>query len=708
MPLSGSSWSAVAQESTLAWQCYAIDSSYPAGAVALVGCNENDKGGNDNKIGANTCWLEDEASLNQNRTVLSNDSADFPPNWRNVLWSYDDAADAATASDYQTSQNSDELLRERSESINTTRAMGDFHSRENLSPAQLEQVRWRAGDDTVSDYSYEIGLDPVVRQTLLEYANHMGVTETFRDLLIDGEPLEEGTDEYIVLQGHNWYIERPDNHWNSNMHWISPRDEPAHDDFLRTLGSTGFDRYLDALGKHFGLDGLVVYHLTFIAVTHCQEGYVHRDFGGVDGKAFNIIVPLMLVNETEPELKLVQDDDDDRVGAYKYRYNVGSIVGDYTYHATANCDYRGTGQMRMAATIYLADVNVHNLHALLDSFTQLYPPADATHLYQRKGRHWSPTDPNKKLPDQLLVNDPPMGSVQTGQMEQLMWQNGQIALHNLFYIRLPLNFQTALLDFANDAAVLPTLANLIVEGKSRYQPGNYGHLTGHNDDNEEWYIARPPPDEDSDLHTLSPAEPVSFEQVLCAMSHGGFDDVLESIGNRLQLESLTVYEVTFFAVHRYAPSHQSIRWDSKRLGKNMLELVVPLVLVDDVGPEMLVQRANVHSPKTTTTAAATEGVLHYKHQNDFGVVFVGEGDFVVGMAPHDYEVQQQMHVGMSIRLAEITEENMNQVLDSLTQDYPPVDPIHLWNNFAGWHWNKSDPSIHLPQWEEEEEEEEDN
>jgi hypothetical protein len=75
----------------------------------------------------------------------------------------------------------------------------------------------------------------------LDYCNRTGITDTFQHLLIEGNPLNPGGYLYTLFRDYNWYIQRPESHWKSNMHWISPADEAGHEDYLRFLSAGGFD-----------------------------------------------------------------------------------------------------------------------------------------------------------------------------------------------------------------------------------------------------------------------------------------------------------------------------------------------------------------------------------------------------------------------------------------------------------------------------------
>ena len=69
------------------------------------------------------------------------------------------------------------------------------------------------------------------------------------------------------------------------------------------------------------------------------------------------------------------------------------------YHATSAVDYRVKREMRLAATIYIADVNEENVKSIQDQYTQVYPPKDHELLLSWAGRHWRPDDPSVKLPE---------------------------------------------------------------------------------------------------------------------------------------------------------------------------------------------------------------------------------------------------------------------------------------------------------------------
>mmetsp|Transcript_3895 Transcript_3895/g.8588 ORF Transcript_3895/g.8588 Transcript_3895/m.8588 type:complete len:345 (-) Transcript_3895:182-1216(-) len=284
----------------------------------------------------------------------------------------------------------------------TTRVDGlDDNLSSRLLCGDVLPMMWDGGQQ-YSENAFRVGLPPQLLGELLAYANRMGITDYYRGLVVEGKPFQPGQEAAVTFLDHNWMVHRPQSHWASNMHWISPADETAHNDYLQVLSAGGFDRVLERVGAYFDLKGLSAYHLSFIGVSHCEKGFIHADVNDSGRRAFNMIVPLIL-EEEGPELEILSDDEA-TTRYYKYEYNVASMVGDSALHATASCDYRTKGSMRMAATVYIGDISRDNVNHLLLSLTQAYPPVgDAQHLLDRAGGHWSSTDPSKKLPLPITV-----------------------------------------------------------------------------------------------------------------------------------------------------------------------------------------------------------------------------------------------------------------------------------------------------------------
>ena len=276
---------------------------------------------------------------------------------------------------------------------------GDFVSSP-LEIGEIESLKWNEASglpagEVVTPNAFRLGVGKKIRQTMLEYCNKTGITTRARRITIGGGSLNPGMDELATIGGSSWCVQRHSSHGQSNLHWISPADEDAHVDFLSALSFAGFDKILGDIGSHFcHFETLAVYQVSFICVSKCKEGRLHYDITGSGGRAFNIIVPLILANNTGPELEVRPSNDEDppTVGEYRYERDSAIMLGDDAFHATGEVDY--DGEFRLAMSLYVADIRSDNINALKESFTNYYE----TDLLSRVGSHWSKRNERVCLP----------------------------------------------------------------------------------------------------------------------------------------------------------------------------------------------------------------------------------------------------------------------------------------------------------------------
>ena len=554
-----------------------------------------------------------------------------------------------------------------------------------LPPNGIRQVRWSDTGEPVSEYAWEVGLHSNFTDTMLSFAKDIGVIDAFRDVLLDGYNVPAGNERDVVLNGHNFYIQRPHSQWQSNMHWISPRDDAAYDRFLRALGAAGFDGTIRTIGQHFGFDSLVAYHLSFMALTHREGSYIHVDFTKVNGNAFNVIVPLELVDGSGPELEMQDDDNDNtqktRVGLYNYQNHVATVIGNDMLHGTATCDYRDQREIRLAVSVFLAHLEPSSAEAIFRSYVPPETLVNMTTLpYTLRSRHWKAKDPSVRLPGPLLLNDVIHSSLSSspGTVQPVTWKNRRWSIPNVYHVGLPTDADQSLLRFAADSGVVARLQSAVV-GVDQSQAFSEGSPPTNNPN---WHVQKA--SDESNLHALQPSDESTFFRVLQALSGAGFDRVLKGIGTRLGLNSLSVYDVAFLGVNHYKPS-KGTRWTVKRFGPNIFEFIIPLTIVPDVGPEVLIQ---VDDPSSQNRA-------YLKQQLQSAYMF-GDG-VITSVAPHDYSIQQSMNMALLLRLADISSSNIRSVVATIGGTYPPrnVESFRE-QGFAGAHWNRTDHRVRLP------------
>jgi hypothetical protein len=560
-----------------------------------------------------------------------------------------------------------------------TMPMCDFELPD-LKPGDIQQIRWKESGDVVTENAHIMGMKPQVREKMLEYCDRMGITERFRDLTYRGNSLEPGASKDVKLQGLDWHVQRPDPHWHSNMHWISPSDANAHEDYLRALSAAGFDDVLQQIGKHFGFKGLAAYHVTFIAVSQCSKGYIHYDATHTGAKVFNVIFPLLLANETGPELD-VQDDEefedgDKKVGRLRYRYDVASMMGDDAYHATSAADYGRKKEMRMAATVYIADIEEDNIGPILSDFTQNYPSPDRPDLLLKMaGKHWKANDPYVILPEPFVADfeDSPIIDLK---ILPMIWKRTQKRVSGFVYrIGLPSTVRSQLLDYATNIGITERYQNLLLDGEglqvhSSKTQGVMEEFKGLN-----WFIQRPAGIWDSNMHWISPGDAATHEDFLKQLSLGGFDKVLESIGEYFELDGLVAYHLSFMGVSHCTGGY--VHHNLSGTHGKAFNIIVPLITVDGATPAEL---------KIEDTDDQTGG---YRYEYDEASIIGDYARHTTGRV--DYREQGKYRLAVSIYIADVNEGNGKAILEDSIQAYPPQaeEGEELLLSWAGRHWKSS-------------------
>jgi len=262
-----------------------------------------------------------------------------------------------------------------------------------LEPGEVMRIFRNDDSETpISEYGCRVGLPPQLRREILAYCDEVGMIDRIRKLLEN--PLDSDEMKVFEMGSDHWNAHRPPTHtWNSNMHWVEPYDDSTNQNFLKVLGRGGFDEVLDSMGKFFDLDGIYIFSISIISVSNAYgQSYLHHDFINTGGKGFNVIIPLISVENSPPEL-FVQDETTDYETLYAIKYNdeTAVVTADSFYHKTSPVDYDITkGEMRISATIYFGDINEDNIEEFVGDSTPIEPEDTRETLLEKSGSHWSP------------------------------------------------------------------------------------------------------------------------------------------------------------------------------------------------------------------------------------------------------------------------------------------------------------------------------
>jgi hypothetical protein len=278
-----------------------------------------------------------------------------------------------------------------------------------LQPLQIVPVRWARSGKVVTDGAFRIGLRPSLGEHILAYLQEIGLVKQVENELFDFDPSESDfwtSKKFNFLNNTEWFIERQKESMEEYQKGLAvdlmPADEASHADFLKALSAAGFDEVIRAVGKHFGWRGAVMTHLSLLAILYAEEDFEsHSDFYDTGRKAYNVLVPLKIVEGSSgKELAIQPTHDVVEFGHHKYRIDEGILVGDYAFHATRATDYRSfQREYRFFAGLYLADVDESNKKAATpDYYMKGYPHHDADIAFRNAGKHWNPEDATIMLP----------------------------------------------------------------------------------------------------------------------------------------------------------------------------------------------------------------------------------------------------------------------------------------------------------------------
>lgn len=251
------------------------------------------------------------------------------------------------------------------------------------------------------DYVLRVGFPDGFVDKMQQWAEEMGILEMLQKYVTE-RPLEVHGEERFKVNGGRWWTRRFDSYWYSNMHYVTPDDDEANEQYYHALHEAGFDQVLQGVGDYLGVDKLSCYYPSFIVVTHCVNTFMHSD-SEFDPVA-NLIWPLVQVNTSDPELILgASDDSNDLHVPYRYEREAGILVGHGGMHGTAPTDYRGTDGLRIVASVYMGDLSKFS-EPEWNEFVDLwvdppYPKYKQGQLHHALHNriHWDRNDPTASL-----------------------------------------------------------------------------------------------------------------------------------------------------------------------------------------------------------------------------------------------------------------------------------------------------------------------
>lgn len=225
---------------------------------------------------------------------------------------------------------------------------------------------------------------------LLDFIRQRNLWSVF-ERCADGT-VECGVVSEDIVKNTEWVIDRRPLPTNCDMHWVFPANEDTFNDLLANLSIGCLGQLLRGVGSvsPASIKNLVIYNMAFAVVTYCDSLRLHVDnHTQMGSKAWTIIVPIKLADDSPPELE-VQQPHSRVVTAVKYDVSHSIIFDSRTFHGTSVVRY--SSGYRVCLLIAVANItNSSTAKLLLEDITAGFPPKNDHELllnWAKKSPHW--------------------------------------------------------------------------------------------------------------------------------------------------------------------------------------------------------------------------------------------------------------------------------------------------------------------------------
>ena len=261
--------------------------------------------------------------------------------------------------------------------------------------------------------------------------------------------------------------------------------------------------------------------------------------------------------------------------------------------------------------------------------------------------------------------------LQPGQVEPVRWRrdNKAVCPYTLA-VGLPPSLRETLLQFAEKRGLVDLFRKALYENP--VEPEGLKILFNEDKDQGKWCIMRPQSYWNSNMHWIDAADEAAYEEGLAILAKGGFDTVLNAVGNYFDLDSLMIHTFRFMAVSQCSEGH--IHEDTSESGGKYFNVLIPLINADDADDELLA---------VDDEDEELIGTLKY----EYDVGFLLGDDCFHATRPADYRAQKGMRLTANIYFADVTEDNVEVVMGDDPMSIFPLPGHYEWFlTQRGRHW----------------------
>ncbi|CAB9499563.1 expressed unknown protein [Seminavis robusta] len=282
-----------------------------------------------------------------------------------------------------------------------------------IEPGEAVPIRWRHTLEIVEDDEiFAVGLPPELLQGFRDYFETTGVLDVVNELLYptinDTAPYqervpfnltrkqEEEAKVWTMKDGYHWNVKRAD-HWPTDMVWFDPADEACYERLNEILRRGNFEMVMNTIRQQLNQPNLVIHGNGAIIVSHFDDAdpenedtiaHLHRDAPETRGAFYNILIPIYLPEAEDQEASLYIGGFEDMCAPINLKYNVATVIGSDSWHATGECDYRASKGFRLSMSVWVSEITERNVEVLADDTTSSWPIHDDKDWYRaQKGRN---------------------------------------------------------------------------------------------------------------------------------------------------------------------------------------------------------------------------------------------------------------------------------------------------------------------------------
>jgi len=161
------------------------------------------------------------------------------------------------------------------------------------------------------------------------------------------------------------------------------------------------------------------------------------------------------------------------------------------------------------------------------------------------------------------------------------------------------------------------------------------------------------------MHWFNTADKLSHEDSLRALAKGGFDEVLQGIGEEFELDPLHVDSFGFVAVTNCTRGFLHIDWEDMQ--GRAFNFLVGIHSPNGSGRKLVVEN-------DVEEVNHRKGELHYR--TNAGVLVGNRARH--GTRKCDHRAAHKVQITASIYLADLNERNLDVIVDDTTSIFPPT------------------------------------